>query len=324
MGGVSWSTAGRRTAGRPGNRQGRQAGWAGWSACWCCLPWFGPTIREPRLVPSHPHPTILSHPSSPNHPPPVLLPGMAQSPTFFNPSKRESPPSTHPHHQTLSPPPTLFPPCRVTGFFEPAEKGDLTTSKLPQLPTLDGTRIGPPQFLEDWEVELQVGVRERGLSSISLLLVDGRVAGVGRLGWVWLVVECVVPQRVGIRCAAATLATPALSSTAPAPCPISCASPFPSHPHCCRSPRVGSSAAAHRMWMTAACCAACSEATSDLAVSQPSGLASLPRPASHPLLPWQHCLPPCLSLVVQDFLLMLLICLTVTLTSSLSPNLLCC
>lgn len=47
---------------------------------------------------------------------------------------------------------------RITGFFDVAPDGDpnsVPTSALPRVPTLDGTRIGPPQILEDWEVELQ-------------------------------------------------------------------------------------------------------------------------------------------------------------------------
>lgn len=35
------------------------------------------------------------------------------------------------------------------------DPNSLTTQALPRVPTLDGTRIGPPQILEDWEVELQ-------------------------------------------------------------------------------------------------------------------------------------------------------------------------
>lgn len=48
--------------------------------------------------------------------------------------------------------------CRITGFFDVAPAGDpnsLSTSALPRVPTLDGSRIGPPQILEDWEIELQ-------------------------------------------------------------------------------------------------------------------------------------------------------------------------
>ncbi|KAL4443608.1 hypothetical protein ABPG75_011345 [Micractinium tetrahymenae] len=46
----------------------------------------------------------------------------------------------------------------ITGLFDVAPGSDpssLPTSALPRVPTLDGTRIGPPQILEDWEVELQ-------------------------------------------------------------------------------------------------------------------------------------------------------------------------
>lgn len=82
----------------------------------------------------------------------------------FSPTRRISQPSseflshpaTFPIPQNLNPKPP--PPCSITGFFDVAPDGDpnsVPTSALPRVPTLDGTRIGPPQILEDWEVELQ-------------------------------------------------------------------------------------------------------------------------------------------------------------------------
>ena len=51
---------------------------------------------------------------------------------------------------------------RLTGFVQPADPGsaaDLMPPNAPSVPNWEGNRVGPPPFLEDLEVELQVGPR---------------------------------------------------------------------------------------------------------------------------------------------------------------------
>lgn len=55
---------------------------------------------------------------------------------------------------------------RITGFVQPADPSnplDLMPPNAPAVPNWEGNRLGPPAFLEDLEVELEVGkMRGRG------------------------------------------------------------------------------------------------------------------------------------------------------------------
>jgi hypothetical protein len=54
---------------------------------------------------------------------------------------------------------------RITGFVQPADPSnplDLMPPNAPAVPNWEGNRLGPPPFLEDLEVELEVCGGEEG------------------------------------------------------------------------------------------------------------------------------------------------------------------